>query len=475
MDFHAKRSLEDFWIYTVPARTRHGRRRRAQVGRFATLPRSFPDTHDSPQDDASELQDLPLSTTSPGQIVETSSTTLPSSPLSLSGSEGASEVAAAVEQVIGSIERSSDSPQWSEARSIEHLADPVSESENYDDESQKTAERRPSEGSPTNVISYRPSIMPGRPSASAFAPTTPQRSSSLRGVKLRKVATPSRLALPDCDMSGHASENTDNSVGGYLQRPDSTDKMMSALRRHASNNEAIDFHPSDVNWSSQASIDPRNRPRTTHSFEFGSSRKARLSDYEAFDFQLAEASSSSQAFGSRRNRHGISHTPEAESIRKAHLQSSQMVSWSSQASGNRGSRHSTSHSSEPESVRKRGFSYSDTCSFPTLNDNQQYLQVNSDGPTLASEAFVSLNNQQGLMNAFTADAASYYQGNSMDQPANYHLYSSFGAARRESLKPNQRAAQNFFIPDDLREELQRKSAETHQTINSRFVHYRRCV
>lgn len=47
-------------------------------------------------------------------------------------------------------------------------------------------------------------------------------------------------------------------------------------------------------------------------------------------------------------------------------------------------------------------------------------------------------------------------------PLNYHLYASFGP-RRDQLSPYQRTTSDFFIPDDLREELQRKAEATLQT------------
>ncbi|MCJ1479068.1 PAB-dependent poly(A)-specific ribonuclease subunit 3 [Lambiella insularis] len=61
------------------------------------------------------------------------------------------------------------------------------------------------------------------------------------------------------------------------------------------------------------------------------------------------------------------------------------------------------------------------------------------------------------------DNPSYYQNSSFAQPIQYHLYSSLGP-HREALSPYQRAAHDFFIPDGLREELQRKSAATLQIL-----------
>ena len=63
-------------------------------------------------------------------------------------------------------------------------------------------------------------------------------------------------------------------------------------------------------------------------------------------------------------------------------------------------------------------------------------------------------------------SASYYQNTSFAQPLQYHLYTSL-APHREALLPFQRAAHDFFIPDSIREDLQRKSATTLQTLPSK--------
>lgn len=52
---------------------------------------------------------------------------------------------------------------------------------------------------------------------------------------------------------------------------------------------------------------------------------------------------------------------------------------------------------------------------------------------------------------------TFYQDNSSyKHPLQYHLYASIGP-KRDNLLPYQRASSDFFIPDDLREDLQRKS------------------
>ncbi|KAK0725718.1 hypothetical protein B0H67DRAFT_571235 [Lasiosphaeris hirsuta] len=49
------------------------------------------------------------------------------------------------------------------------------------------------------------------------------------------------------------------------------------------------------------------------------------------------------------------------------------------------------------------------------------------------------------------------------QPPNYHLYTPFDS-HRQDLQPWQRATYDFFIPDKLREELQKKMFATQQTL-----------
>lgn len=74
--------------------------------------------------------------------------------------------------------------------------------------------------------------------------------------------------------------------------------------------------------------------------------------------------------------------------------------------------------------------------------------------------------QQGSVGgqAFYPDASSF------KHPLNYHLYSTIGP-RRENLASYQRVTADFFVPDDLREDLQRKSEATLQTFaNSTLPH-----
>ena len=79
---------------------------------------------------------------------------------------------------------------------------------------------------------------------------------------------------------------------------------------------------------------------------------------------------------------------------------------------------------------------------------------------------------QPQMNPYAQDSVTngngtYFQENSFTQPLQYHLYAPM-APHRENLSAYQRAAQDFFISPDLREELQRKSAATLQTLPSEF-------
>lgn len=64
-----------------------------------------------------------------------------------------------------------------------------------------------------------------------------------------------------------------------------------------------------------------------------------------------------------------------------------------------------------------------------------------------------------------ADVSSqqfYQDSSSYKYPLNYHLYTPIGS-QRANLLPYQRSSADFFIPDDLREDLQRKSEATLQT------------
>lgn len=65
--------------------------------------------------------------------------------------------------------------------------------------------------------------------------------------------------------------------------------------------------------------------------------------------------------------------------------------------------------------------------------------------------------------AQTLTGQSFYQDTSgFKHPLNYHLYASVGP-RRENMLPYQRASADFFITDNLREDLQKKSDAALQT------------
>jgi PAB-dependent poly(A)-specific ribonuclease subunit 3 len=90
--------------------------------------------------------------------------------------------------------------------------------------------------------------------------------------------------------------------------------------------------------------------------------------------------------------------------------------------------------------------------------------------TPASSLVAQSQGPQSQINPYAQEAngsaaASYYQSNAYTQPVQYHLYAPLGP-HREGLLPYQKAAHDFFIPDNLREELQRKSAATLQTLPS---------
>ncbi|EON62168.1 hypothetical protein W97_01388 [Coniosporium apollinis CBS 100218] len=95
---------------------------------------------------------------------------------------------------------------------------------------------------------------------------------------------------------------------------------------------------------------------------------------------------------------------------------------------------------------------------PVLNP---YSSYNSSSTSLAAAG------QQA--NPYAQDASSisgtaYYQNaNALAQPPQYHLYFPLGPYR-ENLLAYQKIAHNFFIPDDLREELQRKAEAARQVL-----------
>ena len=70
---------------------------------------------------------------------------------------------------------------------------------------------------------------------------------------------------------------------------------------------------------------------------------------------------------------------------------------------------------------------------------------------------------------------SYHQASQYSQPLQYHLYANFGPTR-DGLTQFQRSARDFFLPDALREELQKKSAATLQILPSMFyTAFLRCI
>nr|OQO23926.1 hypothetical protein B0A51_11556 [Rachicladosporium sp. CCFEE 5018] len=113
--------------------------------------------------------------------------------------------------------------------------------------------------------------------------------------------------------------------------------------------------------------------------------------------------------------------------------------------------------------------------------NAQSNQLNhqTDGPTNInpySDPF--LTNLDGTSGAITnpyaehqpaSNGQAYFQeASTFRHPLNYHLYAALGP-HREQLAPYQRQTTDFFISDDLREDLQRKAEATLQTFPSSTV------
>jgi len=82
-------------------------------------------------------------------------------------------------------------------------------------------------------------------------------------------------------------------------------------------------------------------------------------------------------------------------------------------------------------------------------------------PQSLHQAMPSLDGSQ-QMNPYSqavpgAAGQQFYQdNNSYKHPLNYHLYASVGP-RRENMHPYQRASADFFIPDNIRDDLHKKS------------------
>ncbi|MCJ1285856.1 PAB-dependent poly(A)-specific ribonuclease subunit 3 [Xylographa opegraphella] len=131
-------------------------------------------------------------------------------------------------------------------------------------------------------------------------------------------------------------------------------------------------------------------------------------------------------------------------------------------------------SEHAKKIRSHQFSSRHTST--QLNPAQLSIQVETTGglsqplydPYVTPPSSMATPAQTSQLNPYTQDSnpngsTSYYQASSFAQPVQYHLYTSLGP-HREALLPYQKAAHDFFIPDALREELQRKSATTLQTL-----------
>lgn len=107
---------------------------------------------------------------------------------------------------------------------------------------------------------------------------------------------------------------------------------------------------------------------------------------------------------------------------------------------------------------------------PTASLTQGIFDPYASSPSMATS---SQGQPSGQINPYLHDQAAngggaFYSGNPFLQPLNYHLYVS-QAPYRDHLTPNQRTARDFFISDNLREELQRKSAATVQTLPRTYI------
>ncbi|KAI9709058.1 MAG: PAB-dependent poly(A)-specific ribonuclease subunit 3 [Bogoriella megaspora] len=116
-----------------------------------------------------------------------------------------------------------------------------------------------------------------------------------------------------------------------------------------------------------------------------------------------------------------------------------------------------------------------------LNAYDPFTIPPSVTPSLSSSG----NQTQAQINPYAQDnnalsGAAYYQAaNGFSQPLQYHLYAPMGP-RRDNLLAYQRTAHDFFLPDNFREDLQRRSEATLQvlpnsTLPSQIDHFHSLV
>lgn len=104
------------------------------------------------------------------------------------------------------------------------------------------------------------------------------------------------------------------------------------------------------------------------------------------------------------------------------------------------------------------------------NGNLHQALYDQYAPSPSPLASITHPSHQAQINPYSQDPStsggvSYYQNSAFAQPIQYHLYAPLGP-HRENLLPYQRSAYDFFISETLREDLQRKSAATLQTLPS---------
>lgn len=136
---------------------------------------------------------------------------------------------------------------------------------------------------------------------------------------------------------------------------------------------------------------------------------------------------------------------------------------------NRFGNHDNYHDSNSHRPSRRSSAYNS--SQGDMNNGLQHTLFDPYG-TSASPLPSHAQPHPAQINPYAQDHASngtssYYQAPQYSQPIQYHLYANFGPYK-ENLQPFQRAARDFFLPDALREELQRKSAATLQILPSGF-------
>ncbi|KAI9816644.1 MAG: PAB-dependent poly(A)-specific ribonuclease subunit 3 [Thelocarpon impressellum] len=102
-----------------------------------------------------------------------------------------------------------------------------------------------------------------------------------------------------------------------------------------------------------------------------------------------------------------------------------------------------------------------------IQGDQSATGLYLEGQGSISGAATAVEHQQSQVNPYateTLPSAYYHRGQaSYAQPLQYHLYAPIGP-HRENLLPHQRNVHDFFVPDNIREEMQREAEASLQVL-----------